>query len=76
MHLITIGNSKGIRIAKSIIIKYGFDKGLDLIEEKNGIKLVPSKNTVRSGWGDFYKKNHLRLDSDIEFLECGIDDQI
>jgi hypothetical protein len=46
MHLINIGNSKGIRLSKNIINKYHFEDGLDLIENDEGVKLVPLKKKV------------------------------
>jgi antitoxin component of MazEF toxin-antitoxin module len=41
MQLIDIGNSRGIRLPKTIINKYGFSKGVRVVEEKKSIKIFP-----------------------------------
>ena len=73
MQLINIGNSRGIRIPQSIIKKYGFTLGIELIEESDCIKLIPIRNQLRQNWSKFYTEN---TDVDSEFLECGIEDGI
>jgi antitoxin MazE len=73
MHLINIGNSKGIRLSKNIINKYHFEDGLDLIENDDGIKLIPLKKKLRKGWNEFFSKYHHQVDVDLEFLEFDIE---
>lgn len=76
MKLVEIGNSKGIRLSKSIINKYGFSRGLKVVEEKKCIKIVPIEKTPRMSWQEFYAKNSESIEVDRDFLECGIDDGI
>lgn len=76
MELIDIGNSRGIRLPKTIINKYGFSKGVRVVEEKKCIKIFPLEKHLRQGWQDFYTKNAKTIDVDLEFLECGIDNGI
>ena len=76
MMLVNIGNSKGIRISKSIIEKYHFGNGIQIIEEKSYIKIVPLKNKLRKNWTEFYIQNSKKIHIDNGFLECGIDDGI
>lgn len=59
--LIPIGNSKGIRIPKSIIEKYQFGDMLDLVETDEGI-LVKSSKEPRKGWDEQFKKSLSRED--------------
>ena len=78
MRLIDIGNSKGIRLSKSIINKYHFENGLDLVESDNHIKLIPLKKTLREGWNRFFLKYHADadVDADLEFLDLDISDWV
>ena len=73
MHLINIGNSKGIRLSKNLINKYHFEDGLDLIEGDNHIKLVPLRKKLREDWNEFFLKYDANADDiDLEFLDCDI----
>jgi antitoxin MazE len=62
--IISIGNSKGIRLSKTIIEKYNFQDTIELILEKGYIILKP-KTKARKGWEKSFKKMN----------ECG-DDKI
>jgi antitoxin MazE len=53
--LISIGNSKGIRLSKTIIEKYNLQDSIELILEKDHIVLKP-KTEARKGWGKAFKK--------------------
>lgn len=55
--LISIGNSKGIRLSKTIIEKYNIQDTIELILEKGYIILKP-KTAVRKGWEKSFKKMH------------------
>lgn len=72
MQLVPIGNSKGIRISKTHIEKYGFNRGVSVREEKNGIKITATPKSLRTGWGDFYKTNSSKMNIDYEFLDLDI----
>ena len=52
--LVSIGNSKGIRIPKTIIQKYGFKSTLLLEETEKGI-LLRQKGEKKLSWADTYK---------------------
>ena len=60
--IISIGNSKGIRLSKTIIEKYNFQDTIELILEKGYIILKP-KTKARKGWVKSFKKMN----------ECGDD---
>jgi len=55
--IIAIGNSKGIRLNKTIIEKYNITDTIELILEKEYIILKP-KTAARNGWEKSFKKMH------------------
>ena len=55
--LISIGNSKGIRLPKTILEKYNIQDSIELILEKGFIILKP-KTAARKGWEKSFKKMH------------------
>ena len=55
--LISIGNSKGIRLSKTLIEKYNIQDTIELILEKGYIILKP-KSSARNGWEKSFKKMH------------------
>jgi antitoxin MazE len=52
--LIPIGNSKGVRIPKGLIQKYGFKSSLLLEETDKGL-LLRKKDDKKLSWADTYK---------------------
>jgi len=75
--LVPIGNSKGVRIPKSLLQKYGFNQFLLLEETEKGL-LLRKKNDKTLSWEDTYmamadeKENW--NDLDITLLD-GLDDE-
>ncbi len=59
--LISIGNSKGIRLSKTVLEKYHIHDTMELILEKDYIILKP-KTTARKGWEKAFKKMHENRD--------------
>lgn len=55
--IISIGNSKGIRLSKSLIEKYKLEDSIELILKKEYIILKP-KTSSRKGWEKTFKKMH------------------
>ncbi len=55
--VIPIGNSKGIRLTKTLIEKYNIKDTVELILEKEYMILKP-KTTSRKGWEKSFKKMH------------------
>ena len=63
-NLIQIGNSKGIRIPKSLIEQYQLNREIELIPSKNGL-LLTSSSKPRSGWDEVFKNSAVgQKDSD------------
>lgn len=59
--IIQIGNSKGIRLSKTILEKYNIKDTVELILEKGYIILKPKANP-RKGWEKAFKKMHENQD--------------
>lgn len=55
--LIAIGNSKGIRLSKTILEKYNISEQVDLEFESDGIKIKPCKKP-RQGWDIAFQQMH------------------
>ena len=55
--VISIGNSKGIRLSKTLLKKYNIHDTVELILEKSYIILKP-KSYPRKGWEKAFKKIH------------------
>jgi len=57
LSIIRIGNSKGIRLNKSILQRYNIQDKVEVILEKGRIILKPVPNS-RQGWGDAFMAMH------------------
>ena len=62
--LISIGNSKGIRLSKTLIEKYNIKDNIELILEKGYIILKP-KTLPRKGWEKSFKKMNNNNDDQL-----------
>ncbi len=62
--IIQIGNSKGLRLPKTVIEKYGLIDKVEIILEEDQIVLKPIK-TVREGWGDSFAEMHAQGDDQL-----------
>lgn len=54
--LVPIGNSRGIRLSKSLIQKYGFVDQLILEETDRGILIRKPDGDTQLSWADTYKE--------------------
>ncbi len=64
LSVINIGNSKGIRLSKTILEKYHISDKIELIFEKGYIILKP-KTEARKGWEKAFKKMHENGDDQL-----------
>ena len=55
--VIQIGNSKGIRLSKSLLERYNIKDTVEMILEKGHIVIKPKTNP-RKGWENAFKKMH------------------
>ncbi|OHB72464.1 MAG: hypothetical protein A2W17_02055 [Planctomycetes bacterium RBG_16_41_13] len=75
--MIPIGNSKGIRLPKELLQKYGFSESVVLEEKEEGI-LLHRKKDEKLSWEDTYKSMAEEKedwdDFDVTLLD-GLDDE-
>jgi antitoxin MazE len=64
LSIINIGNSKGIRLSKTILEKYSIHDKIELILEKGYIVLKP-KTEPRKDWEKAFKKMHENGDDQL-----------
>lgn len=62
--IIKIGNSKGLRLSKSILEKYNINERVEIILEKGRIILKPIENP-RKNWEAAFRKMHLENDDQL-----------
>ena len=62
--IIKIGNSRGLRLNKSILERYNIKDTVELILEKGRIILQPV-DKPRKGWDDAFKKMHANQDDNL-----------
>lgn len=62
--IIQIGNSKGLRLNKSILERYNIQDKVELILEKGQIILKPI-DSPRKGWDKAFKKMHKKGDDQL-----------
>jgi antitoxin MazE len=55
--VIPIGNSKGIRLTKTLIEKYNITDTVEVVLEK-GYMIIKPKKEPRKGWEKAFKKMH------------------
>lgn len=63
--VIQIGNSKGIRLAKTILERYDITDKVELVF-KEGFLILKPVNKVRDGWDKAFKE--MRANGDDELL--------
>lgn len=64
LSVINIGNSKGIRLSKTILEKYSINDKIEIILEKGYIILKP-KTKPRKDWEKAFKKMHENGDDQL-----------
>lgn len=57
LSIIAIGNSKGIRLSKTLLEKYNIKDSIELIL-KEGYMILKPKTIARKGWEKSFKKMH------------------
>lgn len=56
LSIISIGNSKGIRLSKTILNKFNIKEKVNLEETEEGILITPVKEEPRQNWDEEFKK--------------------
>ena len=67
VNIIAIGNSKGIRLSKSLLERYKIKDRIELIFERGQIILKPIRSEARKGWDQAFKKMHQEGDDQLFF---------
>ena len=75
INIIPIGNSKGIRLSKTILEKYQITDSIEMILEEDQIILKP-KSVARKGWEKQFKKMHDTGDDTMLIPEVFEDENI
>lgn len=73
--IIKIGNSKGLRLSKTILERYDIKEKIELILEKDQIIIKPIKST-REGWDDKFKQMNSAGDDTLLINDVFEDDDI
>ena len=63
-NVIKIGNSKGVRLSKTILEKYQIGEKVEIILEDDKIILKPIR-IPRQGWAEAFKKMHENGDDEL-----------
>jgi antitoxin MazE len=71
--IIRIGNSKGLRLSKSILERYNIKDQVELIFEDERIILAPV-GEPRKGWADAFMEMHLK-DDDKSLIDDVFEDE-
>lgn len=71
--VIQIGNSKGIRLSKTLLEKYNITEKVELIMEK-GYFIIKPIAEPRSGWGKAFKQMHENGDDKL-LINDAFDDE-
>jgi len=75
VNIVSIGNSKGIRIPKSIWDQCNFNKEADLEVENNKLVIKPVKKKIRDGWVSAFRLMHERKE-DVLLLDDSLDSEM
>lgn len=73
LSIINIGNSKGIRLSKTILEKYNIQDKIELILEKGYIILKP-KAEPRKGWEESFEAMHKNGDDELLMDDVFLDE--
>ncbi len=72
VNIISIGNSKGIRIPKSILDQCKFNKEAELEMQDHKLVIKPIRKKTRDGWDKAFKLMHDRKE-DVMLVNDALD---
>ena len=75
IQVVKIGNSKGIRLSKTLLERYNIRDKLEIIFEKGYLILKPVSKP-RSGWEEAFKEMHDNKDDQLLFDDIFQDENI
>lgn len=71
-HLVSIGNSKGIRIPATLLRQYNIQDEVEIFPGKDEIIIRPITRTPREGWEDACAAMHVNGD-DVLLIDDALD---
>ena len=74
VQIISVGNSKGILLNKTILEKYGFGDKIEIIMKQDHLELKPV-SPPREGWDEAFKEMHDR-EEDNMLIDDVLDDDL
>jgi antitoxin MazE len=75
VQVVKIGNSKGIRLSKTLLERYNIRDKLEIIFEKGYLILKPVSKP-RSGWEEAFKEMHDNKDDQLLFDDVFQDENL
>ncbi len=75
IQVVKIGNSKGIRLSKTLLERYNIRDKLEIIFEKGYLILKPVSRP-RSGWEEAFKEMHDSKDDQLLFDDIFQDENL
>lgn len=75
IQVVKIGNSKGIRLSKTLLERYNIRDKLEIIFEKGYLILKPVSKP-RSGWEEAFKEMHDNKDDQLLFDDIFQDENL
>jgi antitoxin MazE len=63
--LVSIGNSKGVRIPKTVLEECNMENDVELIVDSDRIIIKPLKRAYRRGWDKAFQLMHERRDDSL-----------
>lgn len=75
IQVVKIGNSKGIRLSKTLLERYNIKDKLEIIFEKGYLILKPVSKP-RSGWEEAFKEMHDNEDDQLLFDDVFQDENL
>jgi len=78
-HLISIGNSKGIRIPSALLRQYNMQDEVEICPGKDEIIIRPITRTPREGWENAFATMHVNGDDALlidDALDLEVEDWI
>ena len=65
LNIISIGNSKGLRIPKTILKQCAITNKVNLNIQKNKIIITPIKHNIRQNWNKLFQNMHKKNDDTL-----------
>ena len=75
IQVVKIGNSKGIRLSKTLLERYNIRDKLEIIFEK-GYLIIKPVSKPRSGWEEAFKEMHDNKDDQLLFDDVFQDENL